>query len=123
MPLYKIESPWQLGIQDLCTTVTTYLVSDTAINILGCRSEVSQCIRCTILMIAAHVLQLFSKGKQLKCVIIMEIIVQEHKLHVFQNFVYSFSATQFLFCVLAEKLIKCILHFDTADFVIERIFT
>lgn len=33
----------------------------------------------------------------------------EHKLHVFQNFVYSFSATQFLFCVLAEKLIKYIL--------------
>jgi hypothetical protein len=74
-------------------------------------------------MIAAHMLQLFSKEKQLKCVIIMEIIVQEHKLHVFQNFVYSFSATQFLFCVLAEKLIKYTLHFDTADFVIERTFT
>lgn len=77
----------------ICTPVTTYLVSDTAINILGCRSEASQCIRCTILMIAAHVLQLFSKEKQLKCVIIMEIIVQERKMLVFQNFVYSFSAT------------------------------
>jgi hypothetical protein len=99
-----------------------YLISDTAIYILGCRSEVSQCIMCTILMIAAHVLQLFLKEKQLKCMIIMEIIVQEHKLHVFQNLVYSFSATQFLFCVLTEKLIKYILHFDTADFVIEHIF-
>ena len=34
----------------------------------------------------------------------MEIIVQEHKLHVFQNFAYSSAATQFLFCVPAEKL-------------------
>jgi hypothetical protein len=38
--------------------------------------------------------------------IVMEIIVQEHKLHVFRNLVYSFSATQMLFCVLVEKLIK-----------------
>jgi hypothetical protein len=53
----------------------------------------------------------------------MEIIVQEHKLHLFQNFIYSFSATQFSFCVLAEKLTKYILHFYTADFVIEHIFT
>lgn len=45
-------------------------------------------------MIAAHVLQLFFKEKRLKCVIIMEIIVQEHKLHV----LLIFSNTIFILC-------------------------
>ena len=98
--LYKIESPWQLDTQDLCTPGTMYLVSDIAVDILGCRSMVSLYIRCTLLMIPAHVTIIF-KRKAIECVIIMKIIVQEHELHVFQNFVYLFSAVQFLFCVLA----------------------
>jgi hypothetical protein len=61
---------------------------------------VSLYIRCTLLMIPAHVTIIF-KRKAIECVIIMKIIVQEHELHVFQNFVYLFSAVQFLFCVLA----------------------
>jgi hypothetical protein len=89
----QTASPWQFGTQDLCTPVTVYLISDTAIDIIGCRSEVSLYVRCTVPTITAHMLQLFSKQKQLKCVITMEIIAQEYKPHVFQNFVYSFLAT------------------------------
>jgi hypothetical protein len=84
----QIESPWQFGTKDLCTPVTVYLISDTAIDILGCRGDISLNIRCTVTAITAHMIQLFSKQKQLKCVITMEIIAQEYEPHVFQNFVY-----------------------------------